>query len=153
MGRHAMIQDLTPERIRTARLVALGVDLLQIVLLPAFFPAVLSPAADVLDLAAAIVLIRLLGWHWAFLPTFVAELIPVVGLVPTWTAAVLLATRHGASVSAPPPVVTVEPRPGTEPRSLPAGRQDDRRDSSNPRRDSSSPRRDSSSPRRDSPGS
>jgi hypothetical protein len=125
-----MIQDLTPERIRTARLVALGVDLLQIVLLPAFFPAALSPAADVLDLAAAIVLIRLLGWHWAFLPTFVAELIPVVGLVPTWTAAVLLATRHGASLPAPPPEVTVEPRPLSESRSLPAGRQDGRRGSS-----------------------
>ncbi len=38
-------------------------------------------------------LIRLLGWHWAFLPSFVVELVPGVDLVLTWTAAVWLATR------------------------------------------------------------
>jgi hypothetical protein len=38
----------------------------------------------------------LIGWHWAFLPTFVSELIPLWDLVPTWTAAVFFATRgHG----------------------------------------------------------
>jgi hypothetical protein len=39
------------------------------------------------------VLLRLIGWHWALLPAFVGELIPGLDLVPTWTAAVLFATR------------------------------------------------------------
>jgi hypothetical protein len=83
-------------RVRAARALALVVDLGQIVLLPAFFPALASPVADVVDVASAAVLILLVGWHWAFLPTFLVELVPVVDLVPTWTAAVFLATRGRA---------------------------------------------------------
>jgi len=30
----------------------------------------------------------LLGWHWEFLPSFAAKLIPGVDLVPLWTLAV-----------------------------------------------------------------
>jgi hypothetical protein len=52
-----------------------------------------SPVNDALDVAVGAILIRLLGWHWAFLPAFLAELVPGVDLVPTWTAAVFLATR------------------------------------------------------------
>jgi hypothetical protein len=103
-----MRQDLTHGRIRAARLIAAGADLLQLALLPAFFPAVLSPAADVIDLMTAIALVRLVGWHWAFLPTFVAEMLPFVDLVPTWTAAVFLATRHGATVTIAPHEIVVE---------------------------------------------
>jgi hypothetical protein len=32
--------------------------------------------------------VRLLGWHWEFLPAFAAELVPGVDLVPFWTIAV-----------------------------------------------------------------
>lgn len=91
-----MRAPLPAGRVRTARALALVVDLGQIVLLPAFFPALASPVADVVDVAAAAVLILLVGWHWAFLPTFLVELVPVVDLVPTWTAAVFLATRGRA---------------------------------------------------------
>jgi len=35
----------------------------------------------------------LLGWHVAFLPAFVVELLPVADLFPTWTIAVLYVTR------------------------------------------------------------
>jgi hypothetical protein len=126
-----MRQDLSPERIRTARLIAASADLLQIVLLPAFFPAALSPAADVIDLVVAVALMRLVGWHWAFLPAFALELVPFVDLVPTWTAAVFLATRHGAVAGQPPEVIVETPeRPPTRPRSLPAGRQNGGRGSS-----------------------
>jgi hypothetical protein len=41
-------------------------------------------------------MVRMVGWHFAFLPTFVAELVPGVDLIPTWTAAVWFATRRGA---------------------------------------------------------
>ena len=46
------------------------------------------------DVAVAAVLTRILGWHWAFLPTLAAELIPGVDLIPTWTAAVYFVTRQ-----------------------------------------------------------
>jgi hypothetical protein len=111
---------LSTRRVRAARALALLVDLGQIVLLPAFLPAVASPVADVVDVAAAVALILLVGWHWAFLPTFFIELVPVVDVVPTWTAAVFLATRGrgggegGPVVEAPPP--SAKPLPGDQPR-------------------------------------
>ncbi|HKA37626.1 MAG TPA: hypothetical protein VKH43_12455 [Thermoanaerobaculia bacterium] len=45
----------------------------------------------------------MIGWHWAFLPSFFVELVPGLDLVPTWTAAVFYATRQGAAA---PPVVS-----------------------------------------------
>jgi hypothetical protein len=73
--------------------VAIAADAVQWVLLPLFFAGAASPWDSALDVVVAIVMIRLLGWHWAFLPTFVVELLPVVDLVPTWTLAVWIATR------------------------------------------------------------
>ncbi len=81
-------------RILLARFIALAADLLQIVALPAFFPGGVAPWDDVLDLTIGAVLTFLLGWHWLFLPTFVAELLPVVDILPTWTAAVWFVTRR-----------------------------------------------------------
>jgi hypothetical protein len=88
-----MLVPLTPGRVRAARALAVTADLLQIVLLPVFAPAALSPANNVIDGVVAIALILLVGWHWAFLPAFVAEMVPFVDLIPTWTAAVMIATR------------------------------------------------------------
>jgi hypothetical protein len=67
---------------------AVMADALQIVVFPLFAEGALSPVDDVLDLAVAAVLVHLLGWHWEFLPTFFAELVPGVDLVPFWTLAV-----------------------------------------------------------------
>jgi hypothetical protein len=44
----------------------------------AFAEGALSPADDVLDIAVASALVQLLGWHWEFLPAFLAELVPGV---------------------------------------------------------------------------
>ena len=74
-----------------ARCIALGVDALQIVIFPILFPG--SPWNNALDLVTGVVLVAMLGWHVAFLPTFVAELIPFVDLFPTWTLAVMYVTR------------------------------------------------------------
>jgi hypothetical protein len=79
-------------RIRAARLVAFGADALQIAIAPLFGEGFASPFNDVLDLAVAAILIKLLGFHWAFLPTLAAEAMPALDLAPTWTAAVLLVT-------------------------------------------------------------
>jgi hypothetical protein len=75
-------------RLRAAMIFAIAADALQILVLPLFAEGALSPADDVLDLAVAAVLVHLLGWHWEFLPTFFAELVPGVDLVPFWTLAV-----------------------------------------------------------------
>lgn len=82
------------DRLRAALVVALAADFLQWIALPLFAAGALAPWNDVLDVAIAVILVRLLGWHWAFLPTFVVELFPVADLVPTWTLAVLLASRR-----------------------------------------------------------
>jgi hypothetical protein len=87
---------ISPTRIRTARAIAVAADLIQIAVMPAFAGGGLSLLNDVLDVAVAILMVGLVGWHFAFLPSFAAELIPGLDLVPTWTLAVWFATRKGA---------------------------------------------------------
>jgi hypothetical protein len=88
---------MTARRIWIARGLAVAADVIQIGLAPLFFAGGLSVFDALLDLAMAGILTRLVGWHWAFLPAFVAELVPGVDLVPSWTLAVFLATRHRAA--------------------------------------------------------
>ena len=98
---------------RLAWLVAIVADTLQIVAFPAFFEGAFSPFDIGLDAVVAIVLSRLLGWHWAFLPTIAAELIPGLDLFPTWTAAVYFVTRQRVRSGEPeilPPGPAPEPR-------------------------------------------
>jgi hypothetical protein len=108
-----MRPDLTARRVRAARLVAISADFVQIGLLPLFVQGWLSPLNDGLDVLVAIAMIALLGWHWAFLPAFLSELVPFLGLAPTWTAAVLIATR-GAEAP-PPPAEPLPPGPPPDP--------------------------------------
>ena len=75
-------------RFQTAMILAVAADALQVFVLPLFAEGALSPADDLLDLGVAAVLVRLLGWHWEFLPAFAAELVPGLDLVPFWTFAV-----------------------------------------------------------------
>jgi len=74
-------------------MVAILADALQIGAFPLFAEGAMSPADTVLDVLVAALLIRLLGWHWAFLPSLAAELLPGFDLFPTWTAAVFFVTR------------------------------------------------------------
>ena len=80
-------------KIRLAWIVAIMADLLQIIFLPVLGLGGFSPVMNGLDVLVAIAMILLLGWHVAFLPTAIAELIPALNLIPTWTAAVFLVTR------------------------------------------------------------
>lgn len=80
-------------RTRAAWILAIVADALQIVLLPVFGEGFASPVADALDIVVAIGMTVLLGWHFAFLPTAIAEIVPGLNLVPTWTAAVFFVTR------------------------------------------------------------
>ncbi len=70
-------------------------DGVQLLAVPAFFGGAASPLNDALDLMAGSGFVLLLGWHFAFLPTFIAELVPALDLFPTWTTAVLFVTRGG----------------------------------------------------------
>jgi hypothetical protein len=88
---------VTDRRILVARVLAVTADAVQILLAPLFLEGGISVFDALLDLAMAAILTRLLGWHWAFLPAFLAELVPGVDLVPSWTLAAFLATR-GRSV-------------------------------------------------------
>src|SRR5438034_9802673 len=92
-------------RFRAAMVLAIIADVLQIVVFPLFVEGALSPAEDILDFGIAAVLVQLLGWHWEFLPAFLAELVPGVDLVPFWTMAVIIVYRKWKQT-----VITEEPR-------------------------------------------
>jgi len=101
------IRPMTRSRVIAARAIAIAADFLQIVVFPAFSEGAASPIDSGLDVAVAAALTWLIGWHWAFLPSFAAELVPFVDLIPTWTAAVLIVTRPsrrgGPAASKPHP--------------------------------------------------
>ena len=86
-------------RFRAAMLLAIVADALQIVVFPLFVEGALSPADDVLDVGVAAVLVQLLGWHWEFLPSFLAKLVPGVDLVPFWTMAVANVYRKSKQIA------------------------------------------------------
>jgi hypothetical protein len=92
-------QSLKQPEQRLAWAVAIAADALQMAAFPLFVEGGISPADSLLDLIVAFVLIRLLGWHWAFLPTLAAELVPGADLFPTWTAAVWFVTRQQVKVN------------------------------------------------------
>ena len=75
-------------RLRVAFLLAIVADALQLAVIPLFVEGAESPAADIVDVAMTAAMFFLLGWHWEFLPSFAAKLIPGVDLVPLWTLAV-----------------------------------------------------------------
>jgi hypothetical protein len=86
-------------RFRTAMILAIIADALQIVIFPAFVEGAMSPADDVLDFGVGALLISLLGWHWEFLPSFLAKLVPGVDLVPFWTLAVINVYRKSKRIA------------------------------------------------------
>ena len=84
---------------KTAMLVAILADALQLVVFPLFVAGAISPAEDLLDLGVGAVMINLLGWHWEFLPSFLAKLVPGIDLVPFWTMAVASVWRKAKRVA------------------------------------------------------
>lgn len=82
-----------------AMLLAVAADVLQLVVFPMFVEGALSPADDVLDLGVGAVMVHLLGWHWEFLPSFLAKLVPGVDLVPFWTLAVANVYRKAKRIA------------------------------------------------------
>lgn len=91
---------LVPGRIRLAYAVAIATDVVQLALGPFGWFVV----DEILDVAAAIVIGRLIGFHPLLLPTFVLELAPVADMLPTWTGcvALIVALRRRQQASQPP---------------------------------------------------
>ncbi len=75
-------------RLRIAMFVAVAADILQLAVFPFVLEGGASPPDDIIDLVVGGLLTWLLGWHWEFLPSFAAKLIPGVEFVPLWTLAV-----------------------------------------------------------------
>jgi hypothetical protein len=91
---------ITPRmRFQVAMVLAIVADALQIILLPLFVEGAESPADDVLDLGVGVALIGLLGWHWEFVPSFLAKLVPGVDIVPFWTLAVASVYRKSKRIA------------------------------------------------------
>jgi hypothetical protein len=99
---------LSSKRVRLAYGVAVTTDVLQFVLGPIGWEG----ADEVLDVAAGIILWRLLGFHPLLLPTFVLEFLPMSDMLPTWTAcvALVMAMRRRQQIAPPPsngPIIDV----------------------------------------------
>ena len=77
---------LERNRVRLAYAVAIATDALQFALGPFGWPF----ADEILDIVAAAVTWKLLGFHPLLLPTFILEAVPVADLLPTWTGCVAL---------------------------------------------------------------
>ena len=98
-------------KFKTAMLIAILADALQLAVFPMFVEGALSPADDLVDLGVAALMTHLLGWHWEFLPSFLAKLVPGIDLVPFWTIAVAnvwrktkrMADAAAGSPELPPP--------------------------------------------------
>ena len=86
-------------RLRAAMIVAIVADVLQMIVFPLVVEGAVSPADDLFDLCMAGVLSYLLGWHWEFLPSFLAKLVPGVDLAPFWTLAVANVYRKSKQIA------------------------------------------------------
>jgi hypothetical protein len=95
MGSSGLV--LTRSRIKAAYAVAIATDVLQFGLGP--FGWVFTD--EILDVLALIATTRLLGFHPLLLPTFVLELVPVIDVLPTWTACVALVVAMRKKQSPP----------------------------------------------------
>ncbi len=113
---------LTAKRIALAFGVALAADGAQLALLP-LGPIGLLPD-EAIDVVAMGLTCWLLGFHVLLLPTFVLELVPVLGLLPTWTgcvAAVVALRKREQSNETAPLEVSPSPIASPPPQLPPAG--------------------------------
>ena len=91
------MRTVTPRQVKIAFAVGILADILQLPVNLSFFSVGLATiggeipleAIDTaIDVVTALVITRLLGFHWALLPTFALELVPGLDAAPTWTACV-----------------------------------------------------------------
>lgn len=105
---YIMKANVSRSTLIAAYMVAICADFLQICLFPFFSEGFISLLDDFSDVVVCLILSRLIGFHVAFLPSFLIKLIPVLESAPTWTLAVLIATRHRVAANDKPEVVDVQ---------------------------------------------
>jgi len=100
---------LTPTRIGMACTIAFLADAAQVMLGPLGWTFI----DEILDVGVMLAVSLLIGFHPLLLPTFVAELVPVVDMLPTWTACVVAVTvlRKRKQHGPPPPPSTQDSSP------------------------------------------
>jgi hypothetical protein len=95
------MRTVTSRQVKIAFAVGILADILQLPVNLSFFSIGLATiggeipleAIDAaIDVVTALVINRLLGFHWALLPTFALELVPGLDAAPTWTACVAYVT-------------------------------------------------------------
>ena len=93
---------LTRRRIWLACAVAVIADVIQVVLGPLGW----AGPDEAIDVVVMLLLSAIIGFHPLFLPTFVAEFIPMVDALPTWTACTIfvIGLRRRKSAAPPPPL-------------------------------------------------
>lgn len=111
-----MKADVSRTTLIAAYALAISADLIQICFVPLLSEGIASPIDDFLDIVMCVILCLLIGFHVAFLPSFFIKLVPVLNIAPTWTLAVLIATRHLRAPRADdPPIVDVSATVSAEP--------------------------------------
>lgn len=91
----AQAVTVPPRRKALALAIAVVSDVVQFALLPMFTEGFASPFDVVLDVATALAILLVVGFHFRLVFALALELIPGVDLFPTWTAMVLtLPTEH-----------------------------------------------------------
>jgi hypothetical protein len=96
-------------RIWVARFIAVAADAMQLGFFPLFAEGFASPLQIGTDILVAGLMIALVGWHIAFIPSFLLEALPLLDLAPTWTIAVLIVTRKRDQPQ--PPIIDVTEKP------------------------------------------
>lgn len=97
-----MANPLKRSPLRIAWVVAVLVDGLQLITAPAEWTGPVAWVAEAgVDLVTMGAMMFLVGFHWAFLPSFVTKFLPFIDLAPTWTLALFLATRDGRKSALP----------------------------------------------------
>ena len=99
---------LTRNRVRFAYAVAVTADALQLLLGPLGWVFI----DEIVDIVAMCLTWRAIGFHPLLLPTFALEFIPMIDMLPTWTACVALVVtlRKKQQTNTPPregPVIDV----------------------------------------------
>lgn len=96
-----MSAPITPRRVKLAFATAIIADICQLPVNLSFFSwglatlggAIPLEAIDTgIDVITALIVNRLIGFHWLLLPTFALELVPGLDAAPTWTACVAFVT-------------------------------------------------------------
>ncbi len=99
---------LNRRRMAAALITAMVADALQLMTGPLKF----ALADQAIDVAAMVIVSLSVGFHPFFLPTFIAEFIPILGMLPTWTGCVtivLIRRWKAQQYTTAPPVVPPSP--------------------------------------------